>query len=98
MENTMSMVRYKLWYYSTQTCHGKRVRLICVFNIGDLPNLTQAKQLFANKFHHSYGHHAYDCLEEWHRNRTRDEYLGVYEFDASEYSQLPFVKYRTNLS
>ncbi|XP_064595041.1 N-acetyllactosaminide beta-1,6-N-acetylglucosaminyl-transferase-like [Liolophura sinensis] len=86
MENRPSMSRYKLWFPSL--CHGKWQRGICIFNVGDLHYMAESNQLFANKFEQDYGQIAYSCLEEWHRNRTRDEYFGLYAFDSDIYRTL----------
>ncbi|KAL5005843.1 hypothetical protein ScPMuIL_017001 [Solemya velum] len=82
--------RFKNW--GEWPCNGQRVRGICVFGVGDLPLLVSRPELFANKFYADYQHLTLDCLEEWHYNRTRDEYLGKYHFDTSYYGTLGFVK------
>lgn len=70
--NATFAVRYKRW---GGPCHGKFVRSICIFGIGDLPILASRFALFANKFHLHYYPLALDCLEELLFNRTRDQYL-----------------------
>ncbi|XP_076444007.1 beta-1,3-galactosyl-O-glycosyl-glycoprotein beta-1,6-N-acetylglucosaminyltransferase-like [Babylonia areolata] len=69
-------------------CHGKRVRNICVFGLGDLPLLTSRKEMFANKFHREFEPVALDCLEEWLWNMTMDEYSGRIMFDTTFYRTL----------
>ncbi|KAL4229262.1 hypothetical protein ACF0H5_012302 [Mactra antiquata] len=88
------LARYKLWRRGSERerfCTGKVVRDICVFGIGELQYLAYAKELFANKFYLDYKHYALDCMEELIYNRTRDEYLGILDFDSSWYSKLEFV-------
>ncbi|XP_062569798.1 N-acetyllactosaminide beta-1,6-N-acetylglucosaminyl-transferase-like [Saccostrea cucullata] len=66
----------RLWIAATvswkdkRNCHGKYVRFICVFGIGDLKELVSQNTLFANKFYHDYQPLALKCLEEWHYNKT----------------------------
>ena len=83
------LTRFKNW--GSWPCHGKRVRTICVFGVGDLPLISTRRELFANKFHWDYERYARDCLEELHYNRTRDEYLGKMSFDTRYYAELGFV-------
>ncbi|KAL4229261.1 hypothetical protein ACF0H5_012301 [Mactra antiquata] len=86
--------RYKLWRNgdrSDRFCSGTVVRSICVFGIGEVQYLAYAKELFANKFYLDYKHYAFDCMEELIYNRTRDEYLGILDFDSSWYSKLEYV-------
>lgn len=90
-----SFVRYKQW--NGAKCRGKHLRDICIFNVGDLPDLAKTKSLFANKFLRTYGQYAYDCLEELQWNRTIQEYLTGEEFDASFYSASPLVEYRNQV-
>ena len=65
--------RYKIWEHFKHPCSGKYSRNICIFGAGDLVRLGSAKQLFANKFHVDFQPAAYDCIEEWIFNRTRDD-------------------------
>lgn len=51
-------------------CHGKFVRGVCVFGLGDLTELVSRKELFVNKFYYYYQPYALQCLEEWHFNNT----------------------------
>lgn len=71
-------------------CHGKFVRGVCVFGVGDLEALSHKHHLFANKFHIDYQPYALDCLEEWHLNRTADG--GLKSLNTSYYESLPFIK------
>jgi len=47
--------------------------------------------MFANKFHLTYQHLGYDCLEELHRNRTKLK--DNLPFDTSFYKNIPTVRY-----
>lgn len=87
------VVRFKNWGDSIYDwpCHGQRVRMVCVFGSGDLPLLSQRREMFANKFYLDY-QHSLDCIEELVFNRTRDQYLGKSTFNATWYGQLGFVK------
>lgn len=51
-------------------CHGKYVRDVCVFGLGDLQRLVSVKELFANKFYHDYQPFALKCMEEWLFNKS----------------------------
>ena len=88
-DTKISYTRFKNW--GELPCAGKFLRGICIFGVGDLPLLVKARQLFANKFHQDFEPYALDCMEEWLYNRTRDEYLGVTDFDNSFYKTLEFV-------
>ncbi|ESO95950.1 hypothetical protein LOTGIDRAFT_64655, partial [Lottia gigantea] len=56
--------RYKIWTDSKRQCGSRKfVRDICILGMADLPMLTKAPQLFANKFHYEFEPLAYDCLE-----------------------------------
>ncbi|XP_048757689.2 beta-1,3-galactosyl-O-glycosyl-glycoprotein beta-1,6-N-acetylglucosaminyltransferase-like [Ostrea edulis] len=64
---------YTLWQMVHKDCHGKYVRDICVFGLGDLNRLVSKRELFANKFHHDYQPLALQCMEEWMFNTTFTE-------------------------
>ncbi len=68
-------------------CYGKHVRGVCIFGIGDLPQLISRKELFSNKFYIDYEYLTLDCLEEWLRNKT----LYPLSVNTYYYRQLPFV-------
>ena len=87
------LTRFKNWgdYPFNWPCYGKRIRMICVFGIGDLPMLRNQRHLFANKFYLDYEPFAYDCMEELHYNRTRLDISGQRSYDISYYRQLSFV-------
>ncbi|CAL1543474.1 unnamed protein product [Lymnaea stagnalis] len=73
-------------------CAGQHVRGICILSTGDLPQLGQAKHLFANKFYLHEDKVVIGCLEEKLFNNTRDEYSGTLQFNTTYYSNLGFVK------
>ncbi len=81
-----------MWRY-TGPCKGKFIRYICVVGIGDLPLLGASRHLFVNKVDDSYQRLTYDCLEELHFNRTREDILGVKRISMDFYKNLPFVQY-----
>ncbi|XP_076075821.1 beta-1,3-galactosyl-O-glycosyl-glycoprotein beta-1,6-N-acetylglucosaminyltransferase-like [Mytilus galloprovincialis] len=68
-------------------CHGKIVREICIYGVGDLNELVSRKELFANKFYPDYQYLAMDCLEEYIHNKT----LSPVPFDSFYYRELPFI-------
>ncbi|XP_046338983.2 beta-1,3-galactosyl-O-glycosyl-glycoprotein beta-1,6-N-acetylglucosaminyltransferase-like [Haliotis rufescens] len=74
-------------------CKGKRVRSICIFGVGDLPLLSSRRELFANKFHIDYQPQTYDCMDEWIRNRTLQEYNGTFTMNYDFYENMPHSKY-----
>ncbi|XP_053386120.1 beta-1,3-galactosyl-O-glycosyl-glycoprotein beta-1,6-N-acetylglucosaminyltransferase-like isoform X2 [Mercenaria mercenaria] len=71
-------------------CHGKFVRGVCVFGVGDLKALSSKHHLFANKFYIDYQRYALDCMEEWHYNKTAEGDLK--SLNISYYESLPFIK------
>jgi hypothetical protein len=86
------MVRFKNW--GTWPCHGRYIRSICVFGVGDLPLLASRPELFANKFHIDYEPLTLECMEELHYRRLRDELIAgdAAQFNTSLYSSLDFVR------
>ena len=86
-------MRYKLWETMTPACRGKKVRMLCIFGVGDLPPMSKSYELFANKLFHDYQPMALRCLEERHYNWTRDDILGVSDrLDLMYYRLLPNVR------
>lgn len=73
-------------------CYGKRVRDICIFGVGDLPSLTNRKEVFANKFHWDFEPLALRCMEEWLLNMTIAEYSGKIVLNTTYYANLDIVK------
>ncbi|XP_071130399.1 beta-1,3-galactosyl-O-glycosyl-glycoprotein beta-1,6-N-acetylglucosaminyltransferase-like [Mytilus edulis] len=69
-------------------CHGKYVRGVCVFGVGDLNELVSKKELFANKFYPDFQYLALDCLEEYIYNKT----FSHLPFETFYYKQLPFIR------
>lgn len=68
------IARFKKWF---RDCGGRLVRDVCVFGVGDLPAMSTAHQLFANKFYADLQPMALRCLEELHYNKTRDDMMGI---------------------
>ena len=98
------------WSWEHWSCHGKWVREICIFGVGDLPWLYRRPELFVNKFYAEHEPLAYDCMEELIYNRTVMQaadhahldptYLSHYEsttFDPTYYLKLPFVSDKAKL-
>ncbi|KAL8578022.1 hypothetical protein ACOMHN_048798 [Nucella lapillus] len=95
----MAFRSLKLWSFVPNTkCHGRWVRFICHFGVGDLPTLISPSSpfLIANKFSYDYQPAAYDCLEQWYfDNVGRENAGGVLSLNLSLlYQQSPFVRYR----
>ncbi|KAK7486325.1 hypothetical protein BaRGS_00022495 [Batillaria attramentaria] len=87
----LNMIRYKNW--GQFECAGNLyVRNICIITVGDLPFLERRSYLFANKFYSRYSRLALGCLAERLYNRTKQEYLGLLDFNATFYRELPFVQ------
>lgn len=88
------------WEDDKPKCHGKYVRSVCVFGIGDMPWLASKPQLIANKFDYHFDHLVLDCLEDMLRNRTKNP--SVHRLDWYYYRTLPqskiFTKYDSKLS
>ena len=84
------LTRFKNWE-DDWPCHGKYVRGICIFGVGDLPLLATREELFANKFHEDFHPETLDCLEEMLINRTLEEITGSLVFNDSYYRTRDFV-------
>ena len=80
--------KYAAWS-GQDPCHGKFVRSVCVFGVGDLPNLISRKEFFANKFYIQNDYLVLDCLEEWLYNRSSN--WDRQPMDLQYYRNLPFV-------
>uniref|UniRef100_A0A915JTN0 Uncharacterized protein n=1 Tax=Romanomermis culicivorax TaxID=13658 RepID=A0A915JTN0_ROMCU len=65
--------RYVKWRDGNVQCHGKYVRDVCIFGVGDLANLISSDktQFFANKFYTNYQTMAFYCMEKWMLNKIR---------------------------
>lgn len=68
-------------------CHGKFVRGICIFGVGDLNQLVSRKELFANKFYPDYQYLAMDCIEEYIYNKS----FSNLPFETFYYKTMPFI-------
>ena len=88
-----SRVRYKIFIGGKHLpkCRGKIGNGVCIFGVGDLPNLVDAPHLFANKFHYRYQPFAYNCLERWLFKKYEREKKGKFNFDLSPYKNLYFM-------
>ncbi|XP_067660711.1 beta-1,3-galactosyl-O-glycosyl-glycoprotein beta-1,6-N-acetylglucosaminyltransferase-like [Haliotis asinina] len=98
-DNKPYIARFKNWGPNAPErsfawpCHGKRVREICIFGVGDLPLLTTRRELFANKFYINYQSQTLDCLEEWLSERTREEQESRVHLNVTFYEHMPNLKY-----
>ncbi|KAJ8315950.1 hypothetical protein KUTeg_005964 [Tegillarca granosa] len=79
-------------------CHGKRVREVCIFGVKDIPLLLSRPEFFTNKFYIDYQPVTLDCIEEFHYNRTRDQFEKKSEFNTTYYENLPFIRNAKNTS
>lgn len=88
------IIRAKNWagLYGNRECGGRVLRGICVYGLPDAAWLAGRRELFANKFQLTFDYPLLDCLEERHRNRTRDRRPGP-DFHESFYRRLPTVVY-----
>ena len=68
-------------------CHGKFVRVICIFGVGDLNQLVSRKELFANKCYLDYQYLAMDCIEEYIYNKS----FSNLPFETFYYKTMPFI-------
>ena len=82
-----------MWDIDNITCHGKYVREICIFGPGDLPFMATRPHLFVNKFMANYRPITYDCLEELHYNRTRQDIMEGRTLDLTPYEKAAFVRH-----
>ena len=81
------LATYAAWG-GADPCHGKFVRGVCIFGVGDLPVLMKRKELFANKFYSDFQPLALDCFEHYHHVRSGCPL----PFDDSFYTALEFVR------
>jgi len=74
-------------------CQGKRVNSVCIFGVGDLPQLARRPELFANKFYIDFEPLTFDCIEQLHYQRLRDEIIAgnAAQFNTSIYAAQEFV-------
>ncbi|PVD27137.1 hypothetical protein C0Q70_12289 [Pomacea canaliculata] len=85
------LTRFKNWR-QFPCAEEMRIRQICILSTGDLPLLDKRPEMFANKFYQDYSRVALECLHQRLYNHTRDEFLGMMEFDTSYYQNVSFVK------
>ncbi|XP_062596002.1 N-acetyllactosaminide beta-1,6-N-acetylglucosaminyl-transferase-like [Saccostrea cucullata] len=85
-DNKPWLAVYAAWG-GVNSCHGKFIRGVCVFGIGDLTELVSKRELFVNKFYYNYQPYALQCLEEWHRNKS----FSNLPFETHFYKTLPFI-------
>lgn len=52
-------------------CQGKWRHGVCVFSIGDLPEMINRRHFFVNKFLLEVDPVSYQCMEEWFNERDR---------------------------
>ena len=91
------MNRFKYWRGSRYPCSGTWMRTICVFGVGDLKNMLTSEKLFLNKLHNDFQPLTYDCLEELHFNRTRQDILGTRQLELAPYEVAYFVQDRVRM-
>lgn len=86
--------RFKNWEDTANSlqCHGKFVRSICIFGVGDLPLLARRPEFFANKFYYNYQSQALLCMDELIHNRTREEYYQRLNFDTEYHEKITHIK------
>ncbi|XP_076075757.1 beta-1,3-galactosyl-O-glycosyl-glycoprotein beta-1,6-N-acetylglucosaminyltransferase-like [Mytilus galloprovincialis] len=89
------LTRFKNWGPNSSLfnwpCHGKVIRQICIFGVGDLPLLSKRPEMFANKFFLNYQPYTLKCLDQLMFNRTRDEYFNGFKLDIAKYRSLDFI-------
>ena len=56
-----------------------------------------SEKLFVNKFHYDYQPLTYDCLEELHFNKTREDILGTRQLELAPYKIAYFVQDRVRM-
>ncbi|KAL5020438.1 hypothetical protein ScPMuIL_003330 [Solemya velum] len=85
-ERKQYLGRHTVWKHFplTEACHGEFVNGVCVFDLEDLFAIRSRPELFVNKFDISRSF-AFDCLEEWVVNRTKEEIFGHSHFNATFY-------------
>ncbi|RUS71568.1 hypothetical protein EGW08_020671 [Elysia chlorotica] len=94
MERVTQFARFKKWYIEpwVRVCPSRLVvRDICILSIGDLRDLAESPNLFANKFFLDQDRIVVGCLEEKLFNDTRDEFLEKKTFSTEHYANQDFV-------
>ena len=83
--------RLKLWWEDASSqCSGHWSRYVCNIGVVELTSLTDSKHLFLNKVRRDVSPLAYECLTQWHRNRTRSSNESNLDFNF--YKTLRFVR------
>ena len=83
--------RLKLWWEDASSqCSGHWSRYVCNIGVVELTSLTDSKHLFLNKVRRDVSPLAYECLTQWHRNRTRSSNESNLDFNF--YKTLRFVQ------
>ena len=81
------LASYAMWRGGKTVCFGKWLRGVCVYGIGDLPELIKNKYLFANKFLLDVDPLAYECMEALIEQRS----ICPPPFNDTYYRNLPFI-------
>ncbi|CAG5135385.1 unnamed protein product [Candidula unifasciata] len=81
------LTTYVSWSLKGQPCATIHTRYICIFAIGDLPDLMQRYELFANKFYITHQPAALHCLDELLFNLTFTRSTR----NLTYYNSLPFI-------
>lgn len=68
-------------------CRGWWRHGVCVFGVGDLPNLLTRKEFFSNKFYIDMQPLALECMNAWIEHKVHCPP----KFDDKFYKSLPFV-------
>lgn len=88
--------RLKLWWENKESkCSGEWSRYICNLGTEELARVTTAKHMFVNKIVLEMAPVAYQCLEQWYWNRTKQEQItgdvADNAFDLKFYKSLKIV-------
>ena len=68
-ESKPFMAVYAKWDPEAK-CAGHWKRGVCIFGVGDLPDLVSRKEFFVNKFEMESEPLAYECMEDWFHSRV----------------------------
>ena len=83
--------RFKLWWENESSqCSGLWSRYICNIGVAELTSLRTSKHLFLNKVRRDVSPIAYECLSQWHFNRTLSSNKS--DVDLDFYKSLRFVQ------
>ncbi|XP_029649955.1 beta-1,3-galactosyl-O-glycosyl-glycoprotein beta-1,6-N-acetylglucosaminyltransferase isoform X2 [Octopus sinensis] len=67
------LAKYVAWK-GEKPCSGSYKHSVCILGLEDFKHVILKEHLFVNKFERNL---AYACMEEWHFNKTCDEYLNL---------------------